>query len=185
MLIGLAGYAYAGKDTVGEYLVKNHGFTRFAFADALKAMAYTLNPLVPVIPENPASNVTIRLQVLVNEVGWDNAKSNPEVRRILQVLGTECGRDIIGQNVWVDILAKQVWNHPGDIVITDVRFKNEVHFVTSHGQLWWIARDGVGPLNEHPSENLVSEEDANVLLVNNKDLDSLYEHVELILKAEG
>jgi hypothetical protein len=36
MLIGIAGVAGAGKDTTADFLVKNHGFVKVAFADPLK-----------------------------------------------------------------------------------------------------------------------------------------------------
>src|SRR4051812_11153513 len=35
-VIGLVGFAGSGKDTVGQYLVEEHGFTSIAFADPLK-----------------------------------------------------------------------------------------------------------------------------------------------------
>lgn len=191
MLIGLSGYARSGKDTVGNYLVHQHGFVRFAFADALKDMAYTLNPLIPVVPENPAVKATIRLQPLVNEVGWDNAKNNPEVRRLLQVLGTECGRDIIGQNVWVDILRKKIDEYdykgpPGEYhaVITDCRFTNEAKFIKSRGQLWWVEREPA-PLNSHISENTLSHKNADVIVLNDRDLTKLYWQIDLLMEREG
>ena len=46
MILGLAGYATSGKDTVGRYLVEEHGFTRLAFADTLKRFALAVNPIV-------------------------------------------------------------------------------------------------------------------------------------------
>jgi len=35
-VFALSGYKQSGKDTCAEYLVGNHGFTRYSFADALK-----------------------------------------------------------------------------------------------------------------------------------------------------
>lgn len=186
MIIGLAGYARSGKDTVGNHLVEKHGFKRIAFADALKKMAYTLNPLVPAVPENPAAIVTMRLQPLVNEVGWDNAKSNSEVRRILQVLGTECGRDIIGPNIWVSIVVRAITENGGikdNWVITDCRFENETWWVKETGKLWWIDRDGVGPLNAHASENLVKPEDADTIIHNRGNLSYLYAAVDHLMEG--
>ena len=36
IILGMKGQAGSGKDTVANYLVKKHGFTRIAFADPLK-----------------------------------------------------------------------------------------------------------------------------------------------------
>lgn len=49
------------------------------------------------------------------------------VGRLLQVLGTECFRDLLGSDVWVDALFRR-WFDQGSppIVIADVRFPNEV-----------------------------------------------------------
>lgn len=182
MIIGMSGYAYSGKDTVGKYLVENHHFTRVAFADALKEVAYILNPLIPVMPENPAANATIRLQPLVNTTSWDNAKANSEVRRILQVLGTEAGRNVLGEDIWVQIVKKKISRSYRHVVITDCRFPNEVAFVKDLGKLWWVDRPGNKPLNSHISERSVTPEDADVVLDNSGDLDFLYRQVDKLLE---
>ena len=39
MILGLVGFASSGKDTVADYLVRNHNFNRIAFADPLKDAA--------------------------------------------------------------------------------------------------------------------------------------------------
>ena len=36
MIIGLVGYIGSGKGTVGDILVRDHQYYKFAFADALK-----------------------------------------------------------------------------------------------------------------------------------------------------
>ena len=168
MLIGVTGYAQAGKDTVADYLVEEYGFTKFAFADALRNLALTLNPWVvdhdwqSYVDESPEPR---RLAWLVNELGWDGAKQNPEVRRFLQVLGTEGVRDHLGKDSWVNAL-DLVWMQSGakNVVISDVRFPNEAEYVhRNNGILCRVARfnedgtafdNGIG--TEHPSERFVA-----------------------------
>ena len=153
-LIGIVGYAQHGKDSVGRMLVEGHGFTRYAFADQLKSMAFVLNPIVQtyVFPKHPE-----RLQTLVSLLGWDKAKEIAEVRRFLQVLGTEAVRDHLGENSWVDALGKKLkddgawaWDSEEDqnewwwtknVVVTDVRFPNEAEWIREmEGELWRVKR---------------------------------------------
>ena len=127
LLIGLTGPPASGKDEVARYLIEAHGFKRVAFADEIRRAALVLDPYV---------GESRRLSEIVGDHGWDYCKSNwLEVRRLLQVLGTELGRDLHGQDVWVDMVFDAV--HQLDagqpIVITDVRFHNEAAAVRSHG----------------------------------------------------
>jgi hypothetical protein len=143
-LVGLTGYAQHGKDTAGRFLTETYGFVRFAFADQLKELALIIDPIIDQVHGN-------RLSLLVGQVGWDEAKRNPEVRRILQELGTGV-RDVIGADAWVDALARKVdeevgWTFEGQgivmpgqrahpakpVVITDVRFPNEAAWIHDNG----------------------------------------------------
>jgi hypothetical protein len=174
VIIGVTGYARHGKDTTGQFLVDNYGFTRYAFADQLKSMALALNPIVQrfPFPKHPE-----RLRTLVGLLGWDRAKENSEVRRFLQVLGTEAVRDHLGQDSWVLALEKKLREdkvldsdgepNPGSrAVITDVRFPNEARFIHDvSGEIWKVKRleysDGAirdfdnGLGTDHPSEKFI------------------------------
>jgi hypothetical protein len=135
MLIGLNGPAGSGKDTFAGFLVEK-GFKRYSFAKAVKDAALALDPIVwlPMGTGEPGDGYA-RLSQIIAEQGWDDAKHNiAEVRRILQNLGTEVGRMILGVNCWVDIVARQ-WDEDGrpDAVITDLRFPNEAKWVTDNG----------------------------------------------------
>lgn len=163
MIVGLTGRAQHGKDFTARVLAE-FGFKRYAFADQLKSMALVLNPYID-------SKYTLRLYQLVQDQGWDGAKENPEVRRFLQVLGTEGVREHLGEDAWVAALEKHIRDDTGDpnfyarnIVITDVRFPNEARWVTRNqgGVLWRIRRinlDGTAYDNglgaDHPSEQYV------------------------------
>ncbi len=149
-IIGLSGYAQAGKDTVASALVNEFGYERAAFADPLRQVLYALNPIVfCLFDEN------YRVQDLVDGMGWDKAKTeHPEIRALLQRLGTEGGRNILGENVWVDAAMRKL-DPEKRYAFTDVRFPNEFHAVLEAGdgnEMWRIVRQDHGPVNDHPSE---------------------------------
>ena len=177
MIVGVTGYARHGKDTTGNFLVENYGFMRYAFADQLKSMAITLNPIIRTFTFPKHAE---RLATLVALQGWDKAKENAEVRRFLQVLGTEAVRDHLGQDAWVDALDKKLNDdevtRDNDVVITDVRFHNEAQFVKRNGgEIWRVKRleyaDGVirdfdnGLGTDHPSERFVDSIKADRTLI--------------------
>lgn len=157
-MIGVIGYAQHGKDTIGRILVEQHGFIRFAFADALKSMALVLNPIV---------TTRQRLGDVVGpEKNWESAKQIPEVRRFLQVLGTEAVRGHLGGDAWINALERKITDSGARrIVITDVRFLNEAMWVHSlGGTLIRVSRiepdgsafdNGLPP--DHPSEAQIPE----------------------------
>ena len=105
MLIGLSGHCSSGKDTVGEYLVKEWGYVRFAFGDKLKEFLLAIDPLVYVPTDSDIHGGVIgnhlRLATLVKLYGWDKVKQLQDVRRLLQRTGTEAMRNIIDQDAWI------------------------------------------------------------------------------------
>jgi dephospho-CoA kinase len=148
MIIGLSGYAQTGKDTVADILVLQHGFKRVAFADKIRECLYTLNPIVNLVGNEP-----IYLRHLVDTSGWDKAKQNYEVRRLLQTLGADVGRELIDPNLWVEMTMSKLNAYTDNIVITDVRFPNEYEAVKwTYGEVWRIERPGYEPVNGHYSE---------------------------------
>lgn len=147
MLIGLLGYAGAGKDTVAGLLP---GFERRAFADKLRALAYASNPCI--------GSTWADLRNQVDHYGWDRLKRlSPEVRQYLQTLGMGV-REVLGEDTWIDACLPEemrdfVKPYPLDVVITDCRFENEAQRILSlGGVLWVVERPGVGPVNSHESE---------------------------------
>lgn len=149
MIIGLTGYAQSGKDTVASLLVEHYGYERVAFADKIRSFIYEMNPLVACSPSG-------YLQDLVNLVGWDKAKQEPQVRRLLQYTGVGA-RKVFGEQFWVREAMKSMLDKPNTelkYVITDVRFTNEADMIRANGgKIWRVVRPGVGPVNNHISES--------------------------------
>lgn len=149
-IIGLMGYARSGKDTAAKALIER-GWTRIAFADAVREMALAIDPVVD-------WEMGERLSDWVKQMGWEGAKQNPEIRRLLQAIGTEGGRKVLGENVWIDAALRKVSAaamQGGDVVLTDVRFFNEAQAIRDWGgMVVQVNRPGVGPLNGHASESL-------------------------------
>ena len=145
LLIGLSGYARTGKDTVAAQLVTFYGYQRRAFADPLRATLLALDPYL--------TNGE-RYSSLMDRLGYEEAKDHPvhgpEVRRLLQRMGTEAGRGIHGDSVWVDAAMR---NLDRPTVLTDVRFANEAAEIRRlGGVVWEIARPGCGPATGHASD---------------------------------
>ncbi len=174
-IIGLTGHAQHGKDTAGRILVDLAQYKRFAFADTLKSMALALDPYIPDMENWGFVHMlgAARLSQVLSEQGdWESAKRHEEVRRFLQVLGTEGVRDHLGEDAWVQSLSNKMnaWakaeKTAGRIpraVITDVRFPNEALSVRdAGGEVWRIRRvntDGT-PFDNglglgHPSEQYI------------------------------
>ena len=164
MIIGLSGYAGAGKDTVADILVARYGYDKRAFADPIRKGLYAINPMI---------DTAVRLQDVVDEYGWQVAKGNPEVRRLLQVFGTEFAKEQFGKDVWVK-LATESLNPEERVVFSDVRFREEAAaIIRLGGTVWRIDRKGVGPVNEHISESNMTGWKFDNILRNNFGKDEL------------
>lgn len=195
-LIGLTGYAQHGKDSAADVLCAEFGYTRYAFADQLRAMALALNPYV-YINDMDARAVMVtagfwRLDVLIDHAGWNRAKKSEDVRAFLQRLGTEAVREHLGEDAWVEALERKIRiERPLRVVVTDVRFPNEAEWVKSLGGRLWRAQrwtekgelwdNGIG--TEHPSEKHIAKlpVDRNLNAVT---LDELQNEVRLAVREE-
>lgn len=174
-IIGLTGFAQAGKDTFAESLVHNHGYVRVALADAVRNALYALNPTVR---SSFDGRILVELQTLVDIVGWSRAKTEHEnVRELLQRFGTEAGRDIHGEDCWINIAkAKIEALAPQNVVVTDVRFPNEAEFIHSlQGEIIEIVRPDFERLNDHDSEQSLPAEVINWRVSNNGTIEDLWD----------
>lgn len=208
-IIGIGGKLASGKDAISDHLVEKHGWVKLGMSDALAEALYILDPYVPIHLPDPKTETGLkgmlsrfldrkkrtveiadfqRYSDLFDEVGYVEAKTNEEVRRLLQKLGTEVGRRIISESVWTDIVvrrAKEAAEAAPGVIITGIRYPNELDMITDEleGELWWVVRPSLqaGSNAGHSSENSVHETDFDRTIRNDGTLEDLYRKVDHII----
>lgn len=183
-IIALSGYATSGKDSVADILVEDYGFVKYAWADSLRMAAEALNPIVGW--DEQGGSGPIRYNDAVEEYGYNEAKAKfPELRLVLQRLGTEVGREILGENVWVNATINRIASERSlsdNIVIPDTRFPNEAAAVQARSEsknfVVRVTRPGVGPVSDHISETGLDDFDFDYYIHNDGSLNDLRDRVE-------
>lgn len=168
--IGLSGYARAGKDSVGQFIVDTEtGWERVSFADPMREALYRLNPTIN------ANSGEVRLRNAVDEYGWEEIKKwKSDLRPLMQRFGTEVGREMFGDNFWIDYALDRIPDG-AKVVFTDVRFPNEADAVKAlGGQVWRVERPGCVAANAHPSETAMDGYDFDYVIHNNSHLEKLW-----------
>ena len=178
MLVGICGKAGSGKDTIGDYLVKNYGFKKTALADPIRRIVKD----VFVLDDYTVYNRVGREQVLKNWPNWT-------VRKLLQIIGTEMFREHIDDAVWVKSLWYRIQSDPNsNYVVTDCRFPNELNFFKEHskkGEFICLkvkrpGHDGNVGVSGHASESYDLQGDFEI--INDGNFESLYNKVDEIMK---
>jgi hypothetical protein len=175
--IALSGWARSGKDSIAEYLVKEHGYTRVSFADPMREALVALNPQIRYFETN------LPLATAVRIIGWEELKENSEdVRELLQRMGTEVGRNLFGENFWVDLAIKEARKHK-KVVFSDCRYLNEAEAIRKRGgKVWRITRPGVRPANTHTSEKDLDDYRFDARVTHDSTLPKLHKKVDQILE---
>lgn len=185
MLIGLCGYAGTGKDTAAKALIDDFNFQRVAFADPIKAALVALDPYIP----GHADEGFLRLSEFMHSRSWAEVKEYAEVRRLMQVLGTEVGRNQFDPEIWVKIAERKITStmSVGHTVLTDVRFPNEARLIKRHGgTLVRLTRPGYGPVNEHVSDRASESWTYDYQIINDGTVADLHRKVaDLVREIQG
>lgn len=133
MIIGFVGFIGSGKDTAADYLVNSHGFRRDSFANTLKdAVSHVFGWDRTMLEGRTKQAREWREQV---DPWWAERLNMPNLtpRWVLQQWGTEVCRKGFHDDIWIASLENKLRNTKDDIVISDVRFPNEIQAIHSAG----------------------------------------------------
>jgi hypothetical protein len=133
MIIGIAGFQGSGKDTIADYLQNIYGFKRDSFAATLKdAVAAVFGWDRDLLEGRTTESRAWREQV---DPWWSERLAMPNLtpRLVLQKWGTEVARKSWHDDTWIASLENKLNRAHNDIVITDVRFPNEIQAVRNAG----------------------------------------------------
>lgn len=179
-LIGLYSNSMgAGKTTVARHLYSNHDYQFVRFASPLKAMISTLIREVGYsyyeaeqYVDGPYKEVPIL------------ALDNLTPRRLMQTLGTEWGREALGEDFWVNIARARIERLLAagrSVVVDDLRYENEALMLDGLGAtIIRVDRDNAKITSAHSSEGGLSDWNPHFTLDNNGSLEGLKADIGLI-----
>lgn len=166
MIIGISGKMGSGKDTLAEMLMDlMPSLEHKSFAHKLKVICAILTGC----NVEDFESQEFKKSKLPKE--WDDSEGIDTYRDLLLVVGTDCMREMVHNNIWVNALfadyrpvdpEKAAWNGTvvdysdctwPDWIITDCRFKNEAQAIREKGGiLIRINRDIERANTTHASE---------------------------------
>lgn len=180
MLIGLSGPAGVGKDTVADYLVETHGFTKFSFSDALyREVSEAFGIPIGELQRRETKELShVRLQarycadesfraIMLDTLPMWEHEFSP--RWVLQRWGTDYRRaqdpdywikkTAAWVQAWLDVTKDDGEQHAG-LVNASVRFPNERAFIEKlNGVIWHLRRKDTGA----SQQDYISEKGLDIL----------------------
>jgi hypothetical protein len=158
VIIGLVGFIGSGKGTVGDIL-EQKGFTKDSFAKPLKDACSVMFGWPREMLEGD-TEVSRKWREEPDSF-WSEKFGRPFTpREALQKMGTEAGRNVFHNDIWVISLLNRAKGK--DVVVTDVRFRNEIDYIQDNGGIVVRVKRGPEPewydsalsFNKGPNKNL-------------------------------
>lgn len=172
-IIGLTGRKGSGKDAAATALVR---YTNLKLAEPLKTMLHALLTYQEVPPD-------VIYEMLEGRLKESPCKTfgGQTPRHAMQTLGTEWGRDLMGKDFWVTMLKNKA-QHYDCVVVTDVRFPNEVHAIEEMGgMIIRIVRPSLNVSDAHPSEVLIDTLPVHTEVINDGTLTDLQDTIRRLV----
>lgn len=209
MIIGFVGFIGCGKDTAADYLVNFHEFRRDSFAATLKDTAAAVFGWDRTLLEGRTKESREwREQV---DTWWSERLGIPHLtpRWILQYWGTDVLRNYFHDDIWIASLENKMRKTKDNIVISDVRFPNEIQAIHNSGgtvvrikrgpdpewfqdavnvnmgptnMQWTMSKIKMEGLKIHPSETSWIGRSIDKDIENNGTIDEFFSQIDKLIK---
>jgi hypothetical protein len=206
MIVGFVGFIGSGKDTAADYLVNFHGYRRDSFANTLKdAVACVFGWDRTLLEGRTKEAREWREQV---DTWWAERLNMPNLtpRLMLQLWGTEVCRTGFHDDIWIASLENKMRKTTDNIVISDVRFPNEIKAIHNAGGIvvrikrgddpewydaavsynkgpdgnstWSLSKAKLTQLKIHASETAWVGRDIDYTIYNDTTIDALFDQIK-------
>jgi hypothetical protein len=194
-IIGIAGLKRSGKDTIANFFVESERFTKVALADSLKELLvrvfgvekkYFYDDALKEgdLPERITidySHLDKLCDIVKNEWGFPIEQRDridyffgqeiSSVRSLLQTVGNDILRDCIRDDIFIVLLFCRIKEISGNVVISDVRYKNERDALKKAGaSLLLVKRNPLMNKDQHTSENSLGKDKEYDVIITNDDI---------------
>jgi hypothetical protein len=173
VIIGLYGDSRSGKDTAAQEIVDytNGWYHWYSFAVVLRELLWEINPILDWndgLDGYVLNTGATYYQTALRDLGLDGMKKRyPESVELMIRLG-QGARDILGEDVWVAPVMKEVDALGEHVVISDVRQPNEYDAIIERGgEVWKVVKPGT---TRRAMDGLLDNRHFSVVLHNNRSI---------------
>jgi hypothetical protein len=166
VIIGIAGPARSGKDTVADFLIAETNGYKYNLADPMRAML------------KAGFGIDLTLDYWADKKETSIPALGKSPRQLMQTLGTEWGRNLIGEDTWLVLAQAQLLRRGAGMIIPDIRFENEAAWVRSRGgTIIHVRRKNAPQVHAHTSESGIKAAPGEVTIYNDGSLQDLQNSV--------
>jgi hypothetical protein len=177
LVVGITGKARSGKDTLAS-IIQEH-LQPYAVVVHKLSMASPMKTMVSHLFWHMGYDAEEAIVSMVDgelkEVIVEGINASP--RKILQTLGTDWGRNMIHEDLWIECMKGMVNAYEGDldipriVLIPDIRFDNEAEKLCDI--VIRIERKDAGEIRKHASENGVDDQFVHYTIFNDDSIKAL------------
>jgi hypothetical protein len=174
LVVGITGTAGSGKTTAARIMCDRYDFSRVRIAEPIKRMARALG-LTHDQVDGPLKDIPL------------DELCGKTPRYVMQTLGTEWGRRMVGEDIWVRVAEKEIrrlMSNGVSVVVDDVRFPDEASMIKNlGGAVVRIENPVVTQSTAHESERHIFNIEVDYVIVNGGSIADLGLSVEGVVSS--